>query len=90
MDRALLDSVSVVPTSESLCERMAILSIGEKFKYVIPDFEVLSVNMRQVKMEKESEEGLDEIFDAFIRDDQWLRRSFPLYIDVNDAFFIKV
>lgn len=70
---------------------MIILSIGEQFKYIIPNFEVLAVNMRQVKLERESEEtGLDEQFDAFIRDDEWLRRSYPAYVDVTDAFIIKV
>ena len=60
---------------------MIILSIGEPFKYIIPNFEVLAVNMRQVKLERESEvTGLDEQFDAFIWDDKWLHRSYPAYI----------
>ena len=87
-----MNSVSVVPSCEgSIEERMIILSIGEPFKYIIPNFEVLAVNMRQVKLERESEvTGLDEQFDAFIRDDEWLHRSYPAYIHVTNAFIIKV
>ena len=86
-----MNSVSVVPSCEgSTEERMIILSIGEPFKYIIPNFEVLVVNMRQVKLERESEvTGLDEQFDTFIRDDEWLHRSYPAYIHVTDVILLR-
>ena len=89
--QSVWDSLSVVPILHNVEEKTIILSIGEQFKYIIPSFEVLAVKMRQVKLERENEDsGLDEQFDAFIRDDKWLRRCYPADITVTDAFIIKV
>ena len=48
--------------------------------------------MRRAKVERENKvSGFDEQFHALIRDnDESLPRCYPLYINVTDAFIIKV
>ena len=71
-----------MPILQGIEERIVILSLGVQFKCIVPNFEVLAVNMKQAKVERESEvSGFDEQFDAFIRDDdESLPRCYPSYI----------
>ena len=72
-------------------ESMTILSVGLSFEYIIPNFEVVKVHLRQARVEKENDQsGVDEHFDVFIRDDERLRRSYPTKVCVTDAFIIEV
>jgi len=71
-------------------ESITILSVGLSFEHIIPNFKVVKVHLRQARVEKANDHGLDEHFDVFIRDDEWLWQSYPTQICVSDAFIIKV
>lgn len=72
-------------------EKIAILSVGVPFEYAIPYFDVLAVELRQIKVERQLKDQVTtERFDAFIRNDATLNCTYPTSFFVTDSFFIEV
>ena len=67
-----------------------VLSVGPPFLYVIPTFDVLSVELRQMRIHGVTEQGESHIYDVFIRNDPSLARSYPAWITVMDAVVVDV
>ena len=87
-----MDCVHQVATGDAqLKEKIAILSVGVPFAYTLPYFDVLAVELRQVKVERQlNDAATTERFDAFIRSDASLDCSYPMSVFVTDAFLIEV
>ena len=72
-------------------EKIAILSVGVPFEYAIPYFDVLAVELCQIKVERQLKDQVTtERFDAFIRNDATLNCTYPTSFFVTDSFFIEV
>ena len=72
---------------------MCILTIGKPFRYTLPTFDVLAVELRRVLISGYEVEGGDErtrTYDAFIRNDPSLTRSYPTWMVVKDSTFVDV
>lgn len=67
-----------------------ILSLGSPFWYIIPSFEVLSVELRQMRIHGTTEEGEDHVYDVFVRNDPSLAHSYPTWMTVLDAVVVNV
>ena len=69
-----------------------VLRIGKSYKYTIPSFPVVSVQLRHIKYQMISQ-GTIGVFDGFMRECPSLERSYPakaVIIAHPDAFFIEV
>ena len=94
-----LTSVSVAPlrTRPSYVQGMEddpedcfdVVSIGPPFSYVIPSFEVLAVELRQMKILGQLD-GVEKHHDLFIRNEASLCRSYPARMTVKDVVVIEV
>ena len=74
-------------------EKIAILSVDVplNFEYAIPYFDVLAVELCQIKVETQLKDQVTtERFDAFIRNDATLNCTYPTSFFVTDSFFIEV
>ncbi len=67
-----------------------ILSVGPKFEYVIPGFDVLAVDLRVMRIQGHGEDDQLIVCDVFVRDDPSLDRSYPAGMEVTDATCIQV
>ena len=66
-----------------------VLRIGKSYKYTIPSFPVVSVQLRHIKYQMISQ-GTIGVFDGFMRECPSLERSYPakaVIIAHPDAFF---
>lgn len=86
-----MDSVHEISAGHSALdeEKVAIISAGVPFQYPIPYFDVLAVELLQIKLER----GLfpPERYDAFIRNDSILTNCrYPTSFTVTEAFYIEV
>ena len=67
------------------------LSVGPPFTYVIPSFDLLRVELRQMCVKAyTAQEGEEKQYDFFIRNSQSLCRSYPAWMIVKDATIVKV
>ena len=57
--------------------------------YTIPNFEVLAVELRQIRVERAMEGGETEKYDAFIRSDSELCHNYPATVYARDTFVIE-
>ncbi len=69
---------------------ITIITIGRPFRYMIPHFEVLQVELRHIVIEGETEDGDPVRHDCFIRNDASLCRAYPSSMAVRDAIVIPV
>ena len=84
-----MDCVYQITTGRSgLEEKVAVLSVGMAFEYVLPFFDVLAVELRQVQIERQLNDATER-FDAFIRNDNDIDLMYPSSLLVTDAFFIE-
>ena len=97
MERSTLSSVSFVPASSrpgydpSLPEdQVCLLSVGPTFKYVIPSFEVLQVDLQQARVKGYDSYGKEIHYDFFIRSDIDLNRSYPAWLVIKEAVCVQV
>lgn len=68
-----------------------VTSIGDTFTYVIPSFDVLAVELRQIKISGYNRrDGKERILDLFIRNDASLCRTYPAVMIIKDVTIIKV
>ena len=71
-------------------DHVLVLSVGPPFSYIIPSFDVLKVEMRQMKVKFAGKGGDDETYDIFIRDDPSLCLEYPVEMVVKDSTVIQV
>ena len=66
-------------------------SIGDPFMYVIPSFDVLAVELRQIPISGYSKiNGEEKHMDLFIRNDDSLCRAYPSLMVIKDFTIIEV
>ena len=71
-------------------DRVCVVSVGPPFQYVIPSFDVLQVEMRQLRVKGYTNEGEEKQYDFFIRSNPALCRPLPAWIIIKDCTFVKV
>ena len=71
-------------------EEWCLLTVGPSFKYTIPNFEALAVELLQTRVERTLESGEAERYDAFIRNDSGLSRNYPATVLAKSTFTIEV
>ena len=72
-------------------EFVCALSVGVKFLYVIPGFDVLGVELRHIQVKGFCKIGSSEdVFDMFIKNDLSLSRVYPSHVVLRDVTIIKV
>ena len=59
---------SYVPDDNESDDRFWVLTLGPSFRYVIPSFDVLAVELRQMRVGGDSK-GVGQVYDIFIRAD---------------------
>ena len=68
-----------------------VVNVGPVFKYVIPSFNVLALDLRRMKIVgKHRISGDEKRYDLFIRNDSSLLRSYPARMTVKDLVVIGV
>lgn len=94
-----LSSVSISPiiarplfvpgTEHSPGDIVDVLTLGTPFHYMIPSFDVLRVELRQMKVAV-VREGVDTTLDLFVRNDPALCRSYPAKMTIKDFLVVDV
>ena len=69
---------------------VCVLSVGEPFRYVIPSFDVIAIEMRQLKVKGYTAEGEERNYDLFIRNDPSLCRPYHVWMVIKDGTVIEV
>jgi hypothetical protein len=79
------------PSGESqVNDCFCVVSLGAPFKYVIPSFDVLEVEIRHMRVKGYNKDGEEESYDFFIRNDPSLCRVYPVWMEVTDMTLIQV
>ena len=71
-------------------DEVCILTLGEPFRYTIPSFDVIAIELRQLRMEGYNTDAEELTFDAFIRNDPSLNHSYPAWMTITDGTAIDV
>lgn len=69
---------------------MCVLSLGDPFEYVIPSFQFLSVELRQIRVKGYTTDNEEKTYDMFIRNDPSLCRVYPTWLVAKDVTVIQV
>ena len=69
---------------------VCVLTIGPIFCYVVPSFQVLQVEIRQIRVKGFTKEREEKVYDFVIRNDTSLNRPYPCWMVIKDAAFVKV
>ena len=67
-----------------------VLSAGEKFLYVLPDFDVLMIELRHLRVKGFPKANPEDVYDIFIKNDASLCRFLPAGIIIKDLAILKV
>ena len=68
-----------------------VVSVGPPFQYVIPSFDVLAVELRQMRIVgRHQVTGEEKNYDLFVRNEASLCRSYPARMTVKDLLVIQV
>ncbi len=82
------------PVVHAQCHDMTVLQKGTAFEYTIPSFPVLTVKLREVKLQWEDDCGDVHLFDGFMRECGLLNHPLPAIARIpqgyKHAFFAKV
>ena len=70
--------------------RVLVVCVGPPFLYTIPSFDVLAVEMRQIKVKTYSSEDEEKHYDMFIRNLPSFTRLFPAWMAVRAATVVNV
>ena len=84
------EHVSNPDNEEDEDDCLCILSLGDPFQYVIPSFQFLSVELRQIRVKGYTTEGEEKTYDMFMRNDPSLCRAYPAWIVAKDVTVIQV
>ena len=67
-----------------------VLSAGSPFDFIIPGFDVLSVNLRPIRISGDAQ-GTGPVYDIFVRNDaRSLSRGYPAVMCVKDFLTLEV
>ena len=81
---------SYVPDDNEPDDPFWVLTLGPSFRYVIPSFDVLAVELRQMRVGGDSK-GAGQVYVIFIRaDDVSLMKNYPALMRVKDYLNIEV
>ena len=69
---------------------VCVLPVGMPFRYVIPSFDVIAIEMRQMKIKGYTTDGEERNYDIFIRNDPSLCRLYPVWMVIRDGTVIEV
>lgn len=70
---------------------VSVLAVGEKFLYVLPDFDALSIELRHMLIKGTARIGRpEETYDLFVRNDFNLSRSYPCEMILKEVTIVKV
>jgi len=70
---------------------VSVLSVGEKFVFVLPGFDVLSVELRHIWIKGTAKIGRpEETYDLFVRNDFDLSRRYPCEMILKEVTIVKV
>jgi len=70
---------------------VSVLGVGEKFVYVLPGFDVLSVELRHTLIKGTTKIGIPEgTYDVFVRNDFDLSKSYPCEMVLKEVTIVKV
>ena len=93
LNARISDAVHFVPKSsqpsydpseeKSDLDYMCMVSIGQRFKYIIPSFQFLSVDMRQMRIKRYTNQGQERNSDMFVRNDASLCRAYPEWLKMQ-------
>ena len=78
-----------VDTDGNCYGEFCVLSLGKPFKYVIPSFDVLCVELRLIRVEGVNDDGQNQIYDIFIRNDPDLNRVYPTWMSAMDVCIVE-
>ena len=67
-----------------------VLSVGAPFEYVIPGFDLLAVDLREMRVQGYDDEGQLRVLDVFARADPSLNRVYPAQMEVTDQSCVEV
>lgn len=71
--------------------KVSIMDVGVKFTYQVPSFSAIRVDLRQVEIQVEIEDGSVSLYDGFMRDSPSLEKIIvPISIHVKDLCYIPV
>ena len=59
-------------------DEVLVLSVGPPFRYDIPSFDLLAVELRQLKVKGYTSEGEEKHYDIFIRNFSSFTRVYPM------------
>ena len=71
-------------------DRICVLSVGIKFLYVLPGFDVLAIELHHLKVKGFPKGSAEDIYDVFIKNDATLFRSYPAVMMIQDLTVIIV
>ena len=61
-----------------------VVSVGPKFLYVIPSYDMLAVDLQVMRVQGYDHEGKLRVCDVFIRDNPSLKRVYPAAMTITD------
>ena len=67
-----------------------LLSVGLPFRYVIPIFDNIAIEMWQMKVKGYTTDGEECNYDIFIRNNPSLCRLYPVWMVIRDGTVIEV
>ncbi len=68
------------------CNDMTVLQKGRSFQYTIPSFPVLTVTLREVKLQWEDDNGDLHLFDGFMREYELLNHPLPAIARIPHSY----
>ena len=71
-------------------DEVCILTLGDPFRYTISSFDVIAIELRQLRMKGYNTDGEELTFNAFIRNDPSLNRSYPAWMTITDGTAIDI
>ncbi len=66
------------------------VSLGKPFRYTIPSFDVLAVELRQMRIKGHTPDGEEQVYDFFVRNDPTFEKPHPAWMEITDATLVEV
>ena len=70
-------------------DEVLVLSVGPPFRYDIPSFDLLAVELRQLKVKGYTSEGEEKHYDIFIRNLSFTC-VYPVWMAIRDTTIVEV
>ena len=69
---------------------VCVLSVGMPFRYVIPSFDTIAIEIWQMKIKGYTTDGEERNYGIFIRNDPSLCRLYPVWMVIRDGTVLEV